>query len=234
MGCREGQLLALIMSLCQSLPNCSARLPQATSNQMPTIKKALGCVLPATSPQPGPPTQHLPVGPGHPVLLLTPPVPLALWPVPLWGLLRGARPCWVPALPDLSSLGSRGPAPLCGSEQVWTNGSAWGLFHPRACSQPSGQVTGLSWAPGLGLRTHTLFPGPGLPVPPRERSRGTKPVFCGEPGTELADDAPESPFGPFGDAGARLVAGALGGLSCSILLCVCACSFSFRVLLVVL
>lgn len=220
-----------------SLPNCLARLLQAISNQIPITKKALDCVLPSTSPQQGPPApksfaQHLPAGPGPPVLLLTLPVPLALWPVPLGGLLRGARPCWVPALPGLSSLGSWGPPPLCGSEQVWTSGMASGLFHPRACSEPFGQDTGLSWAPGLGLSTHTLFPDPGLLLPPRERSRGTKSVFSGEPGTRLAVEAPSSTFGLSGDARAGLVARALEGLPCSILLCVCACSFSFRVLLV--
>lgn len=212
------------VSLCRSLPSCSARL-FATSKQTPTVKKALTVsslhLSPACSP-----AQHLPAGSGHPVLLLTPPVPLTLWPVPLGGLLRGARPWWGPALPDLPSLGSRGPAPLCGSEQVWTSGSAWGVFHPKGCSEPSGQDTGLSWAPGPGLRTHTFFPGPGLLGPPRERSRGTRSTFCGEPGTELAVEAPEPACGPSG------VAGALGGLPCSILLCVCACSFPFRVLLV--
>lgn len=207
------------------------------SNQTPITKKALVCVLPS-SPQPGAPAprsfaQHLPAGPGPPLLVLTPPVPLALWPVPLGGLLLGARLCWAPALPDLSFLGSRGPAPLCGSEHVWTSCSAWGSFHPSGCSEPSDGDTGLSWAPGLGLSTHTLFPGQGLLVPPKERSRGTKSVFCGEPGTGLAVEVPDSPFGPSGDAGAGLVARTLRGLPCcSILLCVCAFSFSFRVWLV--
>lgn len=178
------------VTLPDSLPNYSASLPQATSNQTPITKKALNCVLPSSSPQPGPPAprnfaQHLPAGPGPPVWLLIPPVPLSLWPVPLGGLLRGTRTCWAPTLPDFSFLASRDPAPLCGSEQVWTSCSAWGSFHPRGCSELPDWDTGLSWAPGLGLSTHMLFPGPGLLGPPRERSRGTKSVFCGEPGTGL-------------------------------------------------
>lgn len=219
----------------ESLLNCSTILPQATSHQKPITKKALDCVLLSFSPQPSPPAprsfaQHLPAGPGPPVLLLIPPVPLALWLFPLVGLLLCARDCWAPALPDLSFLGSRGPAPLRDSEKVWTSGSAWGSFHPRGCSELSGQDTGLSSAPGLGLSTHVLFPGPELLVAPRERSRGTKSVFCGEPGTGLAVEASDSLFGPSGDAGAGLVARALEGLPCSVLLCICACSFSFRVL----
>ena len=218
----------------ENLPNHIARLPQATSNKTPITKKALDCVLLSSSLQPGAPlprsfAQHLPMGPGTPVLPLTPPLPLTLWPVPLGGLLRGARPCWTPVLPGLSFLGSKGPVPLCDSEQAWTSCSAWRSFHPRGCSEPSDWDTGLSWAPGLGLSTPMLFPGPGLLVPPRERSRGTKSEVCGEPGTGLAVEAPDSPFGPSGGAGAGLVAGALGGLPCSVLFCVCACSFSLRV-----
>lgn len=57
-------------------------------------------------------------------------------------------------------------------------------------------------------------------------------MFCGEPETRLAVEAPGSPFGLSGDARAGLVAKALEGLPCSILLCVCASSFLFRVLLV--
>lgn len=108
------------MSLCQRV--CQTAEPEATShsNQTPVTEKALDCDLSFSSqcgaPAPGGFAQHLPAGPGPPLLLLTPPVPLALGPVPLGGLLRGARPCWAPALPDLYFLGSRGPAPLCGSE----------------------------------------------------------------------------------------------------------------------
>lgn len=227
-------------SQCHSTRKFAKPLSQtatAPSNQMPTTQETQLCssllLSPAWPPAPRSSAQHLPTGPGPPVLLLTPPVPLALWLVPLGGLLRGARPCWAPALPDLSSLGSRGPAPLCGSEEVWTSGLAWGSScHPRGCSEPSGLDTGLSWVPGLRSSTHTLSPGPGLLAPPRERSRGTKSVFCGEPGTGLAVEAPDSPFGPSADAGAGLVPGVLVGLPGSILLCVCACSFSLRVFLV--
>lgn len=172
--------------------------------------------------------QHLPAGPGCSVLFLMPPVALALWLLPLGALPRGARPCWAPVLPDLSSLGSRGPFPLCGSEQVWTSGPSWGLFHPRGCLEPSGQDTGLSRGSGPVLSTHTLSPGPGLLALPSERSRGTKSLFCGQPGTRLAGEAPDSPFGPSGDAGATCW---LLGLPGSILLCFCACSSLLRVFL---
>lgn len=100
--------------------------------------------------------QHLPAGPGPPVLLLTPPAPLALWLPPLGALLRGVRPCWAPALPGLSSLGSRGSAPLGGPEQVWASGMAWGSVDLRGCSWPSSRDAGLSWAPGFELSTQAL------------------------------------------------------------------------------
>lgn len=233
MRCRDGQLLAPTCRCAREFAKLLSQMATSHSSQTPITKKALDCDLSFSSqsgaPAPRSFAQHRPAGPGPPLLLLTPPVPLALWPVPLGGLLRGARPCWAPALPGLSFLGSRGPAPLCGAEQAWTSCSAWGSSHPTGCSEPSHGDTGLSWAPGL---RHTLFPGPGLPAPPRERSRGTKSVFCGEPGTGLAAEASDSPSVPSGDAGAGLVAGALGGPPCSVLLCVCACCFSLRVCLV--
>lgn len=189
----------------ESLPSCAARRPQATCIHTPIPHQTPAYVLPSSSPQPGPCAprsfaQHLPAGPGPPVLLLIPLVPLALWPIPLGGLLRGAKACWAPGLPDLSSLGSRGLASPCGSELSCTSGSAWVSLHPRICSEPSGggKDTGFSWAPGLRVSAHVLSPDPGLLAPPRERSRGTKSVFCGELGFGLAMEASDSLFGPPG------------------------------------
>lgn len=131
----------------------------ATSHHTPMVQR-LWTVSPLLSPAwpPAPKSfaQHLPAGPGPPVLLLTPPAPLALWLPPLGALLRGVRPCWVPALPGLSSLGTRGPASLGGPEQVWASGSAWGSVDTRGCSGPSSRDTGLSWAPGFELSTEAL------------------------------------------------------------------------------
>lgn len=170
--------------------------------------------------------QHLPEGPGPPVLLLTP-EPLPLWLVPLGGLLLGTSLCWAPTLLDLSSLGSKTPAPFCDSEQVWTSSPLSWAFHPKGCcSEPSGQGTELSGAPGLGLSTLVPSPGPGLLAPPRERSRGDKSVSSGEQGTELAVEAADSPCVPPGDGRVGLVGGILSSLPDSVSLCFCSCSSS--------
>lgn len=182
-------------------------------------------------PAPRSSAQHRPAGPAPPLLPL-PPVPLPLCPLPLGGLPLGARACCAPALPDLPSLGSRGPVPFCGSEHIRPSSSASGSLRPRGCWEPSGQAAGFSWAPGLGLRTHGFSPGPGLPAPPRERSRGTKSVCCGELGAGLLVEAPDFSSGRSGGAGAGLVAGVLPSLPGWAPLCLSGCSSALTAFLV--